>query len=205
MKKTFLCTLVITYTLGLLAISIAANTPTGQIRLTIDAVIDTLKEKDTTDPVKKQETRKRIKSLIRSRFDFVEMSKRSLARHWKKRTLEEKKEFVDIFSELLESSYIGKIEEYTNEKVTYDNEVIKGKGKYGVVKTTIVSEKVDIPIDYKVLLKKDEWWVYDVVVEGVSFISTYRSQYNKIIVKESYEKLLEHMRKKLDEIDALEK
>ena len=112
-------------------------------------------------------------------------------------------EFVRIFSDLLIDSYIGKIEAYTDEKVMYDKEEIKGKGKYGVVDTKIISKDVDIPIEYKVILKGDKWWVYDVIVEGVSFISTYRSQYDKVIVGDSYAKLLEKMKKKLDEINAM--
>jgi phospholipid transport system substrate-binding protein len=94
-------------------------------------------------------------------------------------------------------SYIGKIETYTNEKVTYDKEILKGKGKYGMVKTQIITANVNIPIDYK-LIKKSKWVVYDVVIEGVSFVSTYRSQYNKIITGESYASLIKQMKQKLD-------
>ncbi len=133
------------------------------------------------------------------------MAKRSLARHWKKRSSEEKKEFVDIFSDLLERSYIGKIEGYTDEKVNYDKEVLKGKGKYGVVNTTIVTKDVNIPIFYKVRYKNNKWWIYDVVVEGVSFISTYRSQYNKVITRESYAKLIGKMKTKLNSVNEFHK
>jgi phospholipid transport system substrate-binding protein len=159
-----------------------------------------MRDKTLAVQEKKQERRDKMSALIRERFNFIEMSKRSLAKHWKKLTKEEKKEFVSIFSDLLEASYVGKVENYTDEKVTYNNEKIKGKGKYSVVNTTIVTKDVDIPIDYKLISKKDKWWVYDVVIEGVSFISTYRSQYNKIIMRESFPKLLENMRNKLKEI-----
>jgi phospholipid transport system substrate-binding protein len=118
---------------------VAATAPTEAIKSTVDAILDTLKDKALSVPEKKEERRGRIRSLIRDRFDFEEMSKRSLAKHWKGLSVEDKKEFVDIFSDLLESSYIGKIEGYTDEKITYDNEKIKGKGKYAEINTTIVT------------------------------------------------------------------
>ena len=139
--------------------------------------------------------------MIKDRFNFVEMSKRSLARHWKERSLEEKKEFVGVFTDLLISSYISKIDGYSDEKVVYGKEILKGKDKYGVVSTKIMTKKVDIPIDYKVKLSKGKWWVYDVVIEGVSFISTYRSQYNEMIVRESYTKLIKKMKTQLEDVN----
>lgn len=195
--------IIISFTLILFPIATATSTPKVAVKSTIDSILSTLKDKNLSLPVNKEERRNKMRTLLRNRFDFEEMAKRSLARHWKKRTPEEKKEFISIFSELLIASYIGKIEAYTDEKITYDKEAVKGKGKYGIVKTTIVTKNVDIPVEYKVMLKGDKWWVYDVVIEGVSFISTYRSQYNKIIVKKSYAKLIQKMKYKLDEVNAL--
>lgn len=162
-------------------------------------IIDSLKDKNLSLPSNKEKRRTRIRALIRDRFDFEEMAKRSLATHWNQRTPREKEEFVSIFSELLEASYIGKIESYTNEKITYDKETIKEDNKYAAVNTSIVTPNVTIPIEYKVILKNNKWWVYDVVIESVSFISTYRSQYNKIITGESYAKLIQKMKDKLNE------
>lgn len=177
-----------------------AERPTDVIKSTIDAVIETMNDKSLAEPSKKEERRGKIRALIKKRFNYLEMSKRSLARHWKKRSKEEKIEFVNIFTELLEESYIGKIESYTSEKVSYGEEKIKGKGKYALVPTTIITKDVDIPIDYKLIFKKNRWTVYDVVIEGVSFISTYRSQYDRAIKKDSYSGLIKSMREKLEEI-----
>ena len=201
--KLFLIVFIVLFSLNPMTLRAESNSPMGAIRLTVDSVLDVLKDKTLAAPDKKEARRSRLRSLIRERFDFKEMSKRTLARHWRERTPEEMEEFVRIFSDLLIDSYIGKIEAYTDEKVMYDKEEIKGKGKYGVVDTKIISKDVDIPIEYKVILKGDKWWVYDVIVEGVSFISTYRSQYDKVIVGDSYAKLLEKMKKKLDEINAM--
>ena len=183
-----------------IAASDAGHSPMGAIQSTIDTVLEIMRDKSLSVPDKKEERRAKISAQISERFHFEEMSKRSLAKHWKKRTPEEKAEFVDIFSELLEASYISKIEAYTDEKVTYDKETIKSKGKYSLVKTTIVTKSVEIPIDYKLINKKGEWWVYDVIIEGVSFVSTYRSQYNRIIKKESFAALIDSMKNKLKEL-----
>jgi phospholipid transport system substrate-binding protein len=209
-RKMLIASLItILFSLGLISMSFAdtptaADTPTEAIRTTVDSVLDTLKDEELAKPANNEKRREQIRSLIRERFNFIEMSRRSLARHWKGRSDAEKREFVDVFSDLLVASYIGKIESYTDEKVRYDKETIKKEGKYGVVSTSIVTENVDIPIDYKLINKKGKWWVYDVVVEGVSFISTYRSQYNEIIVKKSYAELISSMKKKLDEVNEVD-
>jgi phospholipid transport system substrate-binding protein len=189
--------------LFLFSLSSSMNAPTVEIKSTIESILDVLRDKDLHLSANKAKRRKIIRSLITDRFDFEEMAKRSLARHWKKRTPEEKKEFIVVFSKLLEASYIRRIEAYTNEKITYDKEKLKGGGKYGIVNTTIITENVNIPINYKVLRKGNEWRVYDVVIEGVSFISTYRNQYNRIIKKESYAKLIQKMKDKLEDADNL--
>jgi len=205
MKKTkvFFLVLASVCSFSLLMAQGVAMTPKDSITLTVESVLSLLRDRELSLPDKKEERRSRIRALINNRFDYKEMSMRSLARHWRERTPEEAKEFVAVFSDLLVSSYIGKLEGYTDEKVTYNKEVLKGNGKYGVVSTTIISKDVDIPIDYKLILRDDKWWVYDVVVEGVSFISTYRSQYDTIIVRESYAGLIQKMKKQLDEVNAM--
>ncbi len=185
---------------SLSAANAAADTPKEAVKSTVELVLEVLRDKGLSSPGKKQERRSKITALIRGRFDFEEMAKRSLARHWKERTPEEQKEFVSIFTDLIINSYIGKIEAYTDEIITYDKEALKGEGRYAIVSTTIKAKDVDIPIEYKVILRTDRWLVYDVVIEGVSFISTYRSQYDNIIAKESYKKLIRKMKEKLKEV-----
>jgi len=200
-EKRIICLQIIAF-LVLLSYSLSNGTvanPKVAIQSTIDAVLETLRDKTLSLPANKEKRRNKIKELIRERFDYEEMAKRSLARHWRERTPQEKGEFVSVFRDLLETSYITKIESYTNEKITYDKEILNDDGKTGVVSTSIVTPNVNVPIDYKVISKDNAWWVYDVVIEGVSFISTYRSQYNKIITSESYASLIQKMRDKLNE------
>lgn len=203
MKLRVVTTVMVIIVMGISSFSAwAANSALEAVRTTVDAVLNAMKDPDLSQPEKKEERRRRISALIRERFDFEEMSKRSLARHWLERSPEEQREFVSIFADLLEASYAGKIETYTDEKVTYDKEVLKAGGKYAFVSTTVITREVDIPIEYKLISRNNDWRVYDVVIEGVSFISTYRSQYDSIIAKESYSGLIQNMRKKLDELNA---
>jgi phospholipid transport system substrate-binding protein len=166
-------------------------------------VLDVMNDESLSGPEKSRERRDKIKTLIRARFDFREMSKRALARHWKKRAPEEQDEFVDLFSDLLQHTYISKVEAYTNEKVTYDKEIIRKRGRYSIVKTSILSKDIIIPIDYRLIRKNNKWLVYDVLVEGVSIISNYRSQYNNILSRQSYAELIQKMKDKLEKAKPL--
>jgi phospholipid transport system substrate-binding protein len=197
-----LAALIAVFILCMFSASLPANTPSTEIKATIDSIMNILNDDNLKLSSNKAKRRSLIRSLITDRFDFVEMAKRSLARHWRERSPEEKQEFVSLFSELLEASYIGKIESYTSEKITYDKEILKGGNKYGVVSTSIITKDVTIPIDYKVIQRNNAWRVYDVVIEGVSFISTYRSQYNTIIKQKSFSHLIQTMQSKLIEVNA---
>jgi phospholipid transport system substrate-binding protein len=172
-----------------------AGVPTDQMRLTINSVLNILKNQELEKPEQKKEKREAIRKIIGDRFDFKEMTKRSLALHWRGRSKEERKEFVALFSNLLEKTYIDKIETYENELILYIDEMIDGK--YAVVRTKVITKKqVEIPIDYKLLKKVDTWLVYDIVIEGVSLVNNYRTQFNKIIRTSSYEELVEKLKDK---------
>lgn len=175
-----------------------AGEPTQQVKQTVDRVLDVLKDKELKKSEKTKERRAVIRKLVGERFDFEEMAQRSLALHWKKRTPEEKKEFIPLFSDLLERSYIKKIEKYTDEKILYADENIDNE--YAVVRTKIITKRnVEIPVEYRLLNKKGKWEVYDVVIEGVSLVNNYRTQFSKIIRTYSYEELVKRMKNKQEE------
>ena len=204
-KKSVLVTIVSILTVLLSAVGVvhAAPKPMDQLRETIDAIVTILKNEDLKKPQNQKERRTEISSIISQRFDFEEMAKRSLALNWRDRSPQEQSEFVGIFSTLLQQSYIGKIEGYTDETIEYEKNEIRGD--VASVYTTIKSSKVDIPIMYRMRLEGDKWWVYDVIIEGVSLINTYRNQFNQIIQKESYTALLDRLKTKLNEIENQEK
>ena len=179
-----------------LAVPGLAGEPTDQIKVTIDKIIATLADPDLEGPEKAAERRRLIRLAADERFDWHEMARRALAMHWKKRTDEEKKEFVPLFADLLERTYMNRIENYSGEKVIYHGE--KVRGKYSLVSVTIfTSQDIEIPVKYRLRKKGDEWFVYDVSIEGVSLVNNYRTQFNSIILRSSYEGLVEKLKKKV--------
>lgn len=178
--------------------TVCASSVQDQLKDTLDQILEILR-----DPVLKGEdhtvTEKRrasLRKLIYDKFSFDKMSQLSLARHWKDRTDEEKKTFIDLFGKLLEQTYVSKIESYTDEKVVFVKEFVNDKKAQ--VSTKVVTDTIEIPIDYRLYQTKDGiWLVYDVVIEGVSLVGNYRSQFDQILQKESYEKLLEELKNKI--------
>lgn len=178
-----------------LAANAGAAVPSDLVKQTTDSVLDILKNKDLRKPAKTGERRASIRRVISERFDFEEMAKRSLGRYWRQRSPDEQKEFVALFTDLLERTYIRKIESYTDEKFVYGEETIDGD--YAVVRTKIITKKdLDVPIEYRMLSKNSMWMVYDVVIEGVSLVNNYRNQFNQIIHSGSYEDVVRKLKKK---------
>ncbi len=172
-----------------------AGEPTDQVKQTVDAVLEVLRNKELKKPEKTEQRRASIRAIVDERFDFEEMAKRSLAQHWRRRTPEERKEFVSLFTDLLENAYIRKIEKYEDEKILYGEERIEGD--YATLKTQVVTRKeVRIPIEYRLLRKGVKWEVYDVVIEGVSLVNNYRNQFNSILSSGTYEELVRRIKNK---------
>ena len=178
------------------SLSFAESGPTVQVKGTIDQVLDILKDPALKGPEKEEVRGEQMKKVIYARFDFPEMAKRSLGLHWRKRTAQEQKEFVALFADLLERSYRKKIERYTDQEIIYTKEEVDNK--YGVVTTEIADkrENLEIPVEYRVIRHDNQWKVYDVVIDGISLIGNYRSQFNRIIQRGSYDELVQKMRVK---------
>ena len=172
----------------------AAPTPKEQVKMTVNAVLELLKDKS----LDRQTKRSKIRDVINERFDYRAMSQRTLATQWKKASDEEKERFVDLFSKLLEWTYVGRIEAYTNETVEFDKEIIKDHRAQ--VNTFIVTASADIPVNYRLLKKDNDWYVYDVIIEEVSLIRNYRSSYRSIVKNEGISGLLSKMEQKIKEL-----
>ncbi len=180
-------------------LAFAVLSPKEQVKNTVDNVLNIIKDPKYKGKDKTQKRRSALRNEISKVFDFDEMSKRSLGIYWRERTPQEKKEFVELYKDLLERSYSGKIESYTDEKIIYYDEKVENN-KYAEVKTKIITtDKKEIPIDYRLYFNGKEWKVYDVVIEGVSLVSNYRSQFNKIIRNHSYQELVKRMKTKQQE------
>jgi phospholipid transport system substrate-binding protein len=173
-----------------------ANGPTIQIKSTVDQVIQTLTNPQLQGEGKKQERRKRLREVIFVRFDFHEMAQRSLGAHWQRRTPEEQTEFIKVFSDLLERDYVDRIESYNNEKFIYLNERIDGP--YAEVGSKIQTSKgEEFTINYKLHRVGEDWRVYDLVIESVSLMNNYRSQFNRILSGSGFSELVSRIKAKL--------
>jgi len=165
--------------------SARAATPSDELRQSVEQVIKILEQPGNHRP--------EVRKIANSIFDFQETAKRALGRHWAQRTPQEQKEFAQLFADLLERSYISKIELYHGEKVAWLGDTVNGDD--ATVKTKIVTKQgTEIPVDYRMLQKDGRWLVYDVNIEGVSLVSNYRTQFNKIIQTESYQALVDRLK-----------
>lgn len=194
MKKLLFLILALT---ALASTAYATSEPTAQSKASIDAVIAILRDSS----VDKQAQREQISTIIGERFDFQGMSQRVLAKNWKKATGPEKEQFVELFGKLLINTYLGRIEAYTDEKVEFVKEKIKGE-KYALIDTRIVTSSKEIPVNYKMKLHGDQWLVYDVVIEAVSLISNYRNTYAEIFKSKGMKGLLKQMEDKVAETSS---
>ena len=182
-----------------LAAPALAGAPTDQLKQRVDEVIRVLSDPSLKD--KTDERRAAVRKISEGVFDYQDTARRSLGQHWNERTPEEQREFVKMFGDLLERAYFSKIDRYQGEKVRYGAETIDGDEAQ--VKTTITTNTgSDVPVDYRMHRVDDRWLVYDVTIEGVSMVSNYRSQFNKIVRTESYQALVQRLRAKEPEPSA---
>jgi phospholipid transport system substrate-binding protein len=194
-------TLLLFLATSLSALSVTAGVATDQIRATVDKALLVLKDPSLKPPAKTKDRRDQLKQVLFTRFDFTEMAKRALGANWRRRTPHEQEEFVRLFSDLLERAYAETIESYTDEKILYVGERLDGS--YADVNSKIVTRKgEEFSINYRAHLIGSEWRVYDVVVENISMVNNFRSQFNRVISSSSYEELVRRLKDKQADIKA---
>jgi phospholipid transport system substrate-binding protein len=174
--------------------SALAGGPTDAMKSTIDEVLKIVQDKDLKQPGRAEERRQRLEQVVGDRFDYQEMSRRSLGAPWNTVSDKEKEEFVALFRTLLINSYADKIETYSGEGVQYLHE--RTEKEYAEVRTKVLTGKVEIPLDYRLINKGDNWRVYDVVVDGISLVNNYRGQFSKILRAGTFTDLVDQLRKK---------
>jgi len=173
-----------------------AGEPTDQVKETTDKILAIVTDPALKVPEKAGERQRLIRQAVDERFDWEEMSRRTLARYWAERTEAEKKAFIDVFGQLLERTYMDKVEGYSGEKVLYVGERVEGE--YGAVAVKIVTQQTrEISVIYRMKKKGGSWYVYDISIEGVSLINNYRTQFNSILSRSSFESLMERLREKV--------
>ena len=196
MFRTF--ALILTLNLSLAAGAAGAGTPTDIVKGTVDEVIRLMGDPALKAPAQKPRRRELMKQAIDRHFDYEEMARRSLGANWKNLSPAQHSEFVKLFGELLEASYSSKIERYTDEKVKYTSENLEED--YAEVRSVVLRKNDRIPIDYRLYKSDRGWMIYDVVIEGVSLVSNYRSQFTRIIGESSYGELVRRLRNKVTEV-----
>jgi phospholipid transport system substrate-binding protein len=172
-----------------------AGPPTEIARQVIERALEAL-----NDPSSKGEARRqKVKRIVDPYFDYQEMAKRSLGPTWAKLSAGQRQEFVQLFAQLLEASYSDKIEKYAQRvKIDYTGEILDGD--VAEVRTVVVRANDRIPLNYRLLNENGNWKVYDVVIEGVSLVSNYRSQFSRIIHESSYAELVRRLKTKASEL-----
>ena len=172
-----------------------AVTPTEQLKGSIDKIVPILENPALKGDSKAKERRAAIRAVASDVFDFTESARRTLGPHWERRTEGERQEFARLLGDLLERTFASRLEQYAGERIVYAGESVDGD--LATVKTKIVTKNgVELPVDYLVLRREDRWFVYDVLIEGVSLMANYRAQFNKIIHTSSYGDLIRKLKAK---------
>ena len=194
----------VAFTLGWLVVMVCvffpgrlhAGVPTDQVRSTIDEVLKILNNPNLASQAAREERRSRLRQVIYRRFDFAEMARRSLGPTWRRISPAEQEEFVRLFTELLEESYVNNIESYHGEKILYGREI--QEQEYAEVNTKLVTKRgEEIAVNYKLHKVDGDWMVYDVVIENISMVNNYRAQFTRLLAKSSFAELLDRIREKL--------
>jgi phospholipid transport system substrate-binding protein len=173
----------------------SAATPTEELQQKVDQIIKTLDDPAYRGEGKTRERMATVRKIAEEIFDVQETAQRALGQHWQARNPQEREEFVRLFADLLQHSYISKIDQYSGEKVRWAGEAVEGD--LATVRSRIVTKQgSEIPVDYRMRQQDGRWRVYDVIIEGVSLVANYRTQFNKVIQTSSYQDLVQRLKAK---------
>jgi phospholipid transport system substrate-binding protein len=171
-----------------------AGAPTEEIRTAVNQGVEILKGAKLDDERQRADVINRLRTIVYPLFDFREMAKRSLGAYWRRINRQQQDEFVASFTDLLEKTYADKIDLYDGQKVTYAGETVDKD--FAVVNTKLIGKNQSYSVDYKLQLVDGKWKIYDVVAENISLVNNYRSQFNRILTKSSFDDLIQRIRSK---------
>lgn len=174
----------------------SAAGPEQVVKESVDRILALLKNPALAGEAKKAERKKRIVAIVEQRFDFREMSRRTLAVNWRAISPAQQDTFVSLFAKLLENTYISKIEQYSNQKILYKDQLVRGD--QAVVESVVIHNGVETPLIYRLINASGQWRVYDVVIEGVSLVSNYRSQFADVLERENFSALVSKIKEKVE-------
>ncbi|MBT3091289.1 MAG: ABC transporter substrate-binding protein [Candidatus Thiodiazotropha sp. (ex Lucina pensylvanica)] len=189
--------LIILFTFSL---SASANvTPSERIKETVNQVLTVLKDQS----LGRQDRRDQVKEIVRKRFDYESMSQVILAANWRKASKPQREQFITLFRDLLEQTYFSAIDSYSDQSVRMGRE--RMKGKLANVQTFIVAAKKELAVSYKMRFRNDDWYAYDVAVDGVSLVSNYRTSFRNLVKSKGMEGLLAELAQKVASLKAKNK
>ena len=177
------------------AAHVSADSITDRLRPEIERVVQTLDDPTLKASGKTTERRQAVREITGPMFDWAEMARRTLGRHWEGRTEAERAEFSALFRQLVERAFMAKIERYRGEKIVFTGESVEGE--QATVRMRVLAPGGDVAIDYRLAAQGDRWLIYDVVIDDVSVTSSYRSQFDGFLTKSSYEDLVRKMRERV--------
>jgi len=180
----------------LLSPQVYGDAPRDVVQTNVSKVFEVLRDPKLKAPSMKEAKKEKLRVIYYGMFDEVELAKRTLARNWNKLNDAQRREFVQLFHQVLEKTYADRILAYSNEKVVYVKEIPLA-GNQVEVQTKIITASKEVPISYRVIQLGGNWKVYDVVIENISLVMNYRTQFNDILAKNTPEQLLDILRKKV--------
>lgn len=190
-----LSSLMVFLQLGVFSEASKAGPPTDHLRQTADKVLLILQDPRLKSADMREERYDQLRQVISAKFDFPAMAQRSLGPSWQQRTAEERSEFVQLFTDLLERTYADQIAAYNGETISYGRE--SQDGNYAEVPTKIFTNKgEEFSVHYKLQSADQDWKVYDVVIENISLVNNYRAQFRRVLAKSTFAELLRRMRAK---------
>ena len=193
MRKFFIGFILLVF--SMVAIQVHADSGVDTVKSRINQVLAVLKDPALKSESAKELKKKRLRAIFDNTFDYTELSRSTLSRYWDKLNPDQQKEFTQLYKALLEKLYMGEILTYKNQEIVFGKERSLGENRVEV-DTKIISEKTETPINFRLVSKSGQWWVYDFVIENISVVANYRSQFGRILTKESPEKMLDDLRKR---------
>jgi phospholipid transport system substrate-binding protein len=169
----------------------ATATPSDRVKQTVDSVLSVMKNPD----LDAAQRRDQVRDIVRQRFDYDSMSQVILAAKWRTATASQREQFIILFRELLEQTYFSAMDSYNDQQVRMGRE--RQKGKLAEVQTFITSASKEVPVSYKLRLRNDDWYAYDVTVDGVSLVSNYRTSFRNLAKEKGMDGLLSELAQKV--------
>ena len=183
--------------------NVIESSATEAVKGTINDLIQILDDETLKQPEQAEERRHEIEEIIKRRVDYEEMARRALGARWSTLSHRDQREFVSLFVQLLRDTFAGHITEHSDEQVVFLGEL--RKDTFAEVKAQMKGRKIDTPVNFRLIRRAREWWVYDVVIDGASIVSNYRSQFTSIIRNVSYAGLVKKMRQKAIAVKVFQK